>query len=293
MEDPDDLEDLASQSLLVQFYSGSPIEASAFFDPSIYDSVTTIEGIGDLAYTSGSAGMDYSFVDEPVGGYVELHRHRHGGRGGSAAAHPGGRRAALPHLPRPSHLSSVDEDPPSHPVTRENYVAAHGVQRISGRGHRVLRAARRRQLPNLLAGQQESLRRVRQATDGRADRGARRLRTVPHVPPVQRRAVLEEQAALQDRTGRLRRVGGRHRVLRSVLCRRADGRRRLLRHGQGPARAVPYRDRRRGDRRRTRRVRGRCRAAQVHDRRDRRTQDRSARLPEGPSRASSCYGARA
>ena len=68
IEDPDNLDDLASQTLLVQFYSGSPIEASAFFDPSLYDSVTTIDGIGDLAYSSGSAGMDYAFVDEPVGG---------------------------------------------------------------------------------------------------------------------------------------------------------------------------------------------------------------------------------
>ena len=68
IEDPDNLDDLASQALLVQFYSGSPIEASAFFDPTLYDSVTTIDGIGDLAYSSGSAGMDYAFVDEPVGG---------------------------------------------------------------------------------------------------------------------------------------------------------------------------------------------------------------------------------
>jgi hypothetical protein len=68
IEDPDDLEDLAFQILTVQFYSGSPIEASAFFDPTMFESVTTIEGIGDLAYTSGSAGMDYYFVDEPVGG---------------------------------------------------------------------------------------------------------------------------------------------------------------------------------------------------------------------------------
>ena len=68
IEDPDNLDDLASQTLLVQFYSGSPIEASAFFDPTMYDSITTIDGIGDLAYSSGSAGMDYAFVDEPVGG---------------------------------------------------------------------------------------------------------------------------------------------------------------------------------------------------------------------------------
>jgi hypothetical protein len=68
IEDPDDLEDLAFQLLVLQFYSGSPIEASAFFDPTMFDTVTTIEGIGDLAYTSGTAGMDYYFVDEPVGG---------------------------------------------------------------------------------------------------------------------------------------------------------------------------------------------------------------------------------
>ena len=40
--------------------------------------MTTIEGIGDLAYTSGSAGMDYYFVDEPVGGSLTLHGDRHG-----------------------------------------------------------------------------------------------------------------------------------------------------------------------------------------------------------------------
>ena len=68
IEDPDDLEDLAFQVLIVQFYSGSPVEASAFFDPTMLESVTTIEGIGDVAYASGTTGMDYFFVDEPVGG---------------------------------------------------------------------------------------------------------------------------------------------------------------------------------------------------------------------------------
>ncbi len=75
IEDPDDLEDLASKVLTVQFYSGSPVEATMFFDPSIFESVTTIEGIGDLAYTSDTMGDDYYFVDDPVGGtlaYFEL-----------------------------------------------------------------------------------------------------------------------------------------------------------------------------------------------------------------------------
>ena len=68
IEDPDDLEDLAIQSLLVQFYSGSPIEGSAFFDPDLYESPTPIDGIGDLAYATGTAGTDYFFVDDPVAG---------------------------------------------------------------------------------------------------------------------------------------------------------------------------------------------------------------------------------
>lgn len=68
IEDPDNIDDLAFQLLMVQFYSGSPIEASSFFDPSVLGSVTTIDDIGDLAYVSDSTGMDYYFVDEPVGG---------------------------------------------------------------------------------------------------------------------------------------------------------------------------------------------------------------------------------
>ncbi len=68
IEDPDDMEDLASQTLFVQFYSGSPIEGSAFIDPTIFDSVTTIDGVGDLAYTPDATPNDFYFVDGPVGG---------------------------------------------------------------------------------------------------------------------------------------------------------------------------------------------------------------------------------
>jgi hypothetical protein len=68
VEDPDDMEDLAFKLLTVQFYSGSPIDAAAFFDPSIFESVTTIEGVGDLAYSSDLLGTDFYFLDEPVGG---------------------------------------------------------------------------------------------------------------------------------------------------------------------------------------------------------------------------------
>ncbi len=68
VEDPDELGDLAVQSLLVQFYSGSPIDGSAFFDPEMYENPTPIEGIGDVAYATGTAGVDYFFVDAPVSG---------------------------------------------------------------------------------------------------------------------------------------------------------------------------------------------------------------------------------
>lgn len=68
IKNPDDLEDLAIQALLVQFYSGSPVEGSAFFDPDLYESPTPIDGIGDLAYATGTAGTDYFFVDDPVAG---------------------------------------------------------------------------------------------------------------------------------------------------------------------------------------------------------------------------------
>jgi hypothetical protein len=75
IEDPDDLEDLGFKLLVVQFYSGDPIPAANFFDPDVYESVTTIDGVGDLAFSSGTNGTDFAFVDEPVSGslsYTEV-----------------------------------------------------------------------------------------------------------------------------------------------------------------------------------------------------------------------------
>jgi hypothetical protein len=74
IEDPDDLDDLAVQSLLVQYYSGSPINGSNFFDPTLYESPTPIEGIGDVAYATGTEGTDYFFVDNPVAGSLNYIR---------------------------------------------------------------------------------------------------------------------------------------------------------------------------------------------------------------------------
>ncbi len=75
IEDPDDSTDFAFKILLVQVYSGSPVQASAFFDPSIFEEAVMIDGIGDLAYSADDLGTSFYFVDEPVGGslsYTEL-----------------------------------------------------------------------------------------------------------------------------------------------------------------------------------------------------------------------------
>lgn len=71
IEDPDTVDDFAYKLLIVQFYSGSPIAADMFFDPSIYPSPVTIEGVGDLAYSTNALGMSYNFVDGPVGGSLD------------------------------------------------------------------------------------------------------------------------------------------------------------------------------------------------------------------------------
>jgi hypothetical protein len=63
-----DVEDLGIQSLLVQFYSGSPVDGSAFFDPDLYENPTPIDGIGDVAYATGTEGRDYFFIESPVSG---------------------------------------------------------------------------------------------------------------------------------------------------------------------------------------------------------------------------------
>ncbi len=70
IEDPDDLDDLAFTVLTVQLYSGDPIDASAFVDPSIFETVTTIDGIGDLAFSTDELGLTFAFVDDPLSGVL-------------------------------------------------------------------------------------------------------------------------------------------------------------------------------------------------------------------------------
>ena len=75
IEDRNDVTDTGFKLLQVQVYSGSPISASMFFDPSIFEEAVMIDGIGDLAYSSDDLGTSFYFVDEPIGGslsYTEL-----------------------------------------------------------------------------------------------------------------------------------------------------------------------------------------------------------------------------
>ena len=75
------------------------------------------------------------------------------------------------------------------------------VQGLPAGGVRVLRAARGRQHQGVLAGQQGDVRGRRQGADGRPVRRARRVRPVPPVPAVQRPALRQEPAAVQDAQG--------------------------------------------------------------------------------------------
>jgi len=75
IEDPESTEDFGFKLLQVQVYSGSPISASMFFDPSIFESAVMIDGVGDLAYSADDLGTSFYFVDDPIGGslsYTEL-----------------------------------------------------------------------------------------------------------------------------------------------------------------------------------------------------------------------------
>jgi len=75
IEDPETTDDFAFKLLVLQLFSGSPISASMFFDPSIFEEAVMIDGIGDLAYSSDDLGTSFYFVDEPIGGslsYTEI-----------------------------------------------------------------------------------------------------------------------------------------------------------------------------------------------------------------------------
>lgn len=100
IEDLDDLEDLAVSLLLAQVFSGDPVPAASFVDPDIFDDVTMIDGVGDLAFVTGTDGGSYYVLDEPVAGvlsFTEINM-------GDADAEPMHTAAELDELFRLFHL---------------------------------------------------------------------------------------------------------------------------------------------------------------------------------------------
>lgn len=61
-------DDLTSTVLTVQVFSGDPIPASSFIDPDVFDEVTMIDGVGELAFSEDSFGTSFYFLDDPVAG---------------------------------------------------------------------------------------------------------------------------------------------------------------------------------------------------------------------------------
>ena len=108
IEDPESTDDFAFKLLIVQFFSGTPIPASSFFDPSYSESVVTIPGIGDLAYSSEDLGTSFNFVDEPVGGSLSYSEVDLGDTDRAEAPFTRRHRATVPDVPRAGHLT-VDE----------------------------------------------------------------------------------------------------------------------------------------------------------------------------------------
>ncbi len=70
----EDIDDLAGQVLTVQVYSGNPVPGENFYDPSIYEGATEIDGIGEKAFVAGEqalfAGITSAFLDGDVAGFV-------------------------------------------------------------------------------------------------------------------------------------------------------------------------------------------------------------------------------
>ena len=127
---------------------------------------------------------------------------------------------------------------------------ARDVPGLSRRGDRLLRAARRRQPRAFWQANKATYEAAVKEPMEELCRGARRLRSVPHLPAVQRSALLQEPAAVQDGPGRRHPGRGRTGYYLQHLGRGTDRGRRLLHDGEGSARTVPGCGRRRGQRHR-------------------------------------------
>ena len=68
IEDPEDLDDLAASIVTAQVFSGDPVPAENFIDPGIFEEVTMLEGLGDVAFFTEAVGQGFYFFDDPVAG---------------------------------------------------------------------------------------------------------------------------------------------------------------------------------------------------------------------------------
>ena len=68
IEDPEDLDDLAASIVTAQVFSGDPVPAENFIDPGIFEEVTMLEGLGDVAFSTEAVGQGFYFFDDPVAG---------------------------------------------------------------------------------------------------------------------------------------------------------------------------------------------------------------------------------
>ncbi len=68
VEDPDDADDLAFSFVFAQIFTGDPIPAANFVDPTFFDDVTMIDDLGDVAFWEESLGPTFYVLDGNVAG---------------------------------------------------------------------------------------------------------------------------------------------------------------------------------------------------------------------------------
>lgn len=73
VEDPDDADDLKSQLLQVQVYSGDPIDGGNFYNKDIFPGAEDIAGVGDEAFrVMNDYAISMAFVDGKVSAFLDL-----------------------------------------------------------------------------------------------------------------------------------------------------------------------------------------------------------------------------
>lgn len=70
VEDEDDIEDLASQLIVLQYYDGSTMSGANFYDPEVQYPDSEPLDIGDEGFVSTSGGVDIGFVKDDTSGFV-------------------------------------------------------------------------------------------------------------------------------------------------------------------------------------------------------------------------------